>query len=169
MSRWADWFPMDASESAELRASLDVTLDDERRALVERLLERKQGQALHVEIDKAWEPIHRCLTGDHGPELDFDAGERPLSLCVLGGEQLLPEGHRTASLVSSEDVLALAGALKAVRREWLRERFFALPDDQFHELDDEAFEWIWEHFELLCAFFEAVARAGAAVVCTISH
>lgn len=70
---------------------------------------------LHVEIDKAWEPIDRCLTADSGA-LDMKAGEYPLNLCVMGGRQRLLEGHRTAALIAAEDVPAVAAALARVSK-----------------------------------------------------
>ena len=55
-------------------------------------------------MDKAWDPIYRCLTGDLLDELDDNAGEPPLKYAVLG-EPLLREfyvGHRSARLVYGE-------------------------------------------------------------------
>jgi hypothetical protein len=140
-------------------------------ALLEPRLHRPEQLPLHVEMDKAWEPIHRCLTGDMGAahELDMDAGEFPLKLCVMGGRQLLQEGYRTAALVTAEHVAAVAAALRRVSKEWFRDRFFALPDNQFHEIDEPSFEWAWEAFESLPPFFAEVAEQGKAIVCTISH
>ena len=81
---------------------------------------------LHIQMDKTWEPIHRCLTGDLGGagELDFDAGDYPLKLCVLGGDQLLEEGYRTASVKRVIEVRDIATALAGISPEWFRERFF---------------------------------------------
>src|SRR5262245_8537541 len=114
MSRWADWFPVDLAEAAQLRiaSSGDRSPDADVNDPLQRWLERTEELPLHVEMDKAWEPIHRCLTGDHGAahEVDVGAGEYPLKLCVMGGEQLLREGHRTAALIAAEEVPALAVA-----------------------------------------------------------
>jgi hypothetical protein len=122
-------------------------------------------------MDKAWEPIHRCLTGDHGSvgDLDFEAGDYPLNLCVLGGEQLLEEGYRSAALIQADDVPNVANALAGISKEWFHEQFFALPDDQFHEINEEIFAWVWGHFKDLPPFFARAAADGCAVICTISH
>jgi hypothetical protein len=173
MSRWADWFPVTSMEAEQLHAAsaLGEDADPAVNRLLEPWLERIEELPLRVDMDKAWEPIHRCLTGDHGAahELDCGAGAYPLNLCVMGGEQLLQEGHRTAALVAADDVPAVAAALAGIRRDWFRERFFAMPDNQFHEIDEESFEWAWAHFEALPPFFAKAAEAGSAVVCTISH
>lgn len=173
MSRWADWFAMDLAEVARFRAASASAIDPDGQVggLLQPWLDRAAELSLHVEMDKAWEPIHRCLTNDHGSTYDFNpkAGSRPLNLCVLGGELLLQDGYRSIALVCPEDVAALATALLALHEDWFRERFFGLPDNQFHEIDEESFEWTWEHFRLLPPFFSAAAQAGHAVVCTISH
>ena len=168
MSRWADWFPLSSAEAEQLVAA---SSSDAVGVLLDPWLERMEDLPLHVEMDKAWEPIHRCLTADGAAahELDVTAGEYPLNLCILGGKQLRLEGHRTAAVVAAEDVPAVAAALARVTKHWFRTRFFAIPDDQFHEIDEQSFEWAWGEFESLPAFFAEVAEYGGAVVCTISH
>jgi hypothetical protein len=174
MSRWADWFPVSSAEAEQLLAATEEG-DDAVHELLEPWLERRGRDPkefpLRVEMDKAWEPIHRCLTGDYAPahELDFEAGDYPLKLCVLGGDQLLEEGYRTAAVITAEHVPAVASALAAVSKDWFRERFFALPDNQFHEINEEMFEWTWAHFEDLPPFFAEAAAKRCAVICTISH
>jgi hypothetical protein len=173
MSRWADWFPVSSAEAEEFRlaAASAESPDNAVTELLESWLERVETLPLRVDMDKAWEPIHRCLTGDADASrgFDMDAGAFPLKLCVMGGEQLLNDGYRTAMLVTAEEVRAVAVALASVRKEWFRERFFALPDNQFHEIDEEAFEWAWAEFEALPPFFAKVAASGSAIICTISH
>ncbi len=170
MSRWADWVTVTPAEAHDLLKAADDG-DDAVMELFQPWLERLEELPLRVDMDKAWEPIHRCLTGDSDPAggLDFEAGEPPLALCVLGGEQLLARGYRSAGLVFAEEVPEVAVALSGVTREWFRERFFALPDTQFHEINEEIFEWVWAHFEDLPPLFAKAAAAGSAVVCTISH
>jgi hypothetical protein len=63
----------------------------------------------------------------------------------------------------------VAKALAKIDRTWMHERFFSLPNKQFHAIDGEIFEWMWGHFELLPPFFATVAAEGNAVICTISH
>jgi hypothetical protein len=173
MSRWADWIPLASTEVEQFRlaAAADEGADREVLELLEPWLEQMESLPHHVAMDKAWEPIHRCLTGDFQPTgyFDVDAGERPLKLCVMGGEHLLSEGQRTLVLVSAEDVPAVAAALANVTKDWFRERFFSLPDAQFHTIDEEACEWAWAEFEQLPPFFAKVAETGRAVMCTISH
>jgi hypothetical protein len=168
MSRWADWFPVSPEEAAVFVAVKRRGMDAVEE-LLQPWLERLETLPLHVAMDKAWEPIHRCLTGDRYADLFFACGRMPLKLTVLGGRQIFRGGYRTASLVDADKVPRVAKALAKIDRPWMREQFFGLPDAQFHEINEEMFEWMWGHFESLAPFFGAVASQGNAVICTISH
>ena len=172
MSRWADWFPVTHEEAEAFMSAYDSG-DEGVQEMLDPWLERLgvEEMPLHIQMDKTWEPIHRCLTGDLGGagELDFDAGDYPLKLCVLGGDQLLEEGYRTASVKRVIEVRDIATALAGISPEWFRERFFTLPKTQFHEITEEIFEWVWEDFQKLPPFFSKAAATGYAVICTISH
>ena len=170
MSRWADWFAIAPEEADGLLAISGRGGDGAVLEVLQRWLERREELDPHVEMDKAWEPIHRCLTGDHTiGGLNFEAGEYPLKLCVLGGFPLLTETARSAALVMADEVTDVAGALAGIDLAWLSERFFRLPDHQFYEVDDLACEWAWTHFRELPPFFARAAAEQRAVVCTISH
>jgi hypothetical protein len=168
MSRWADWFPISPEEAAAFVVAKKSGVDAVEQ-LLQPWLERLEELPLHVEMDKAWEPIHRCLTGDRCPDLSFTCGPMPLRLTVLGGRQIFRHDYRTASLVDADKVPRVAKALTKIDRAWMRERFFGLPNTQFHEINEEMFAWTWEHFEMLPPFFDKVASEGNAVICTISH
>jgi hypothetical protein len=174
MSRWADWFAITHADQNSLLEALedgDAAVD----AWIIRRLERLGGPPLHVALDKLWEPIHRCLTADYqaGGRLDFQAGAFPLNHCVLGGEPLYEgfgRNNRTAALVYSDQVPAVAAALAEIDAAWLRQRFFAIPDRQFHEIDESACRHVCYCIqELLVPLFAEAATRGFAVVCTISH
>jgi hypothetical protein len=168
MSRWADWIPI-SPEDADHFTEAWLAGDDAVNELLEPLL--GSNGASELDLDKLWEPIHRCLTGDYAPahELNFAAGEPPLNLAVLGGEQLLEDGYRSLSLISAEEVPQVAAALASVSKDSFRSRFMALPHNQYHEVTDEMCEWVWEHVEKLAKFYASAARRGCAVLCTISH
>jgi len=173
MSRWADWFAITPAQVERFFAASceDESPDDAVMDLLEPLLEKRSKRRLHVMMDKAWEPIHKCLNGDRGGyyDVDFGAGKYPLDMLVAGGEQLLVDGHRWAGLINHEtEVPALAVALAKVKKATFRKRFFALPDKQFHGINDEEFDWVWAHFEDLPPFFAKVAAKGHGVICTIS-
>lgn len=117
---------------------------------------------LKVDTDKAWDAIHRCLT-DGG--LDPDGGEYPLSHVVLGGRHLHDEYH--VVYVSAAEVRQVADALRGVDRTWLRHRFDATDDPDYRGArDDVDFEYTWDNFVDLHAFYDRAAAAGRAVIFT---
>ena len=170
MTRWADWIAISRQEADQFIWA-QVQGDEAVYRQLEPHLGQREENRLHFELDKTWEPIHRCLTGDRGAayEFEFDAGEYPLKLCVFGGHQLLYDGHRTATLIHAKDMAKLAAALAEISEEWFRGRFFALPDTQMHEIKEPEFRWVWESFADLRLFFQEVACTDQAVICTISH
>jgi hypothetical protein len=169
MSRWADWFTISPEQAT---AFIEAKKKKGSAEAVEKLLRpwlaKFEKLNPHVEMDKAWEPIHRCLTGDWSGGLLFTCGPSPLKYCVLGGRQIL-RGQRTASLVEPDKVTRVAKALAKIDRDWLHERFFELPNTQFHEIDEDSFGWVWDEFEKLPPFFTKAGAKGRAVICTISH
>jgi hypothetical protein len=170
MSRWADWIAI-TPEVAEQFIWAQVQGDEAIYRLLDPYLERREDSQLRFELDKTWEPIHRCLTGDHGAayEFEFEAGKYPLKLCVFGGHQLLYDGYRTATLIHAKDIAKLATALSEVTEEWFHERFFELPPTQLHAIKEPEFRWVWESFAELRIFFQQVGCTGQSVICTISH
>jgi hypothetical protein len=169
VSRWCDHFAITPQEARRFLRAAEQG-DGPVHDLIEQLMEEQRNQPLHVEMDKAWEPIHRCLTDDtDGGDLDFEASPYPLALCILGDQQLLKEGHRTAALLTPEQVADVAAALAKITEHWLRARFFALPDNQFHEIDEDNFGWTWAYFQDLPPLFVRALALGRAVLCTISH
>ncbi|MBE1485419.1 YfbM family protein [Plantactinospora soyae] len=130
--------------------------------LLDEIEESWSDGRLKVDTDKAWDAIHRCLTdGTLGP----DAGEYPLSHVVLGGRHLHDEYH--VVYVSAREVRSVADALLPVDRAWLRGRFDAIDDTDYDGTHDDAdFEYTWDNFVDLQAFYDRAAAAGRAVLFT---
>ncbi len=179
MGRWAEWMPI-SQEEADRFTEAWLGGDEAVNELLEPLClevdemtipERMEWFASTLGIEKMWVPIHRCLSGDNGPGYDVNpgAGEPPLNLAVLGGEPMLRGGHRTLTLVQSDEVPGVAEALASVREQWFRERFMALPDDQYHEISEMVLGAVWDEFRRLTEFYADAARREMAVLCTISH
>ena len=63
------------------------------------------------ETDKAWDAIHRCL-GDG----TLRSGDDPLSLCILGGQQLHHGDDYIVSLVTPDQVSEVAKGLLPIER-----------------------------------------------------
>ncbi|MFE2866373.1 DUF1877 family protein [Embleya sp. NPDC059259] len=154
-------FAVTEVDGSRLLAAVD---DAEVMAVVEEVEERWEPAWL-VEVDKAWDALHRCLTDG---TLTYDGGEYPLSHAILGG-YLLHEGDEyVVSYVAPDEVRAVAAALAALPAEWVRERFGAL---EFVEYDGAADEddiaYTQGFLPGLRDFYRCAADAGRAVIFTV--
>src|SRR5262245_59543257 len=111
MSRWCDHIALTTEEMDGLLEAAeggDGALEDWFQDVG-----RKKKKPWAVAQDKAWELVHRSLTGDHDPDgyIDGEAGDWPLCLCILGGERLHEEWARSFWLVRPDEVAELVSAL----------------------------------------------------------
>jgi hypothetical protein len=152
-----------AITSAQESVLLDADGDDEAVAeVLEELEESWPGDELKVDTDKAWDAIHRCLTDG---TLDPDGGDYPLSHAVLGGQHLHDDYYVVH--VSAAQARDVAAALRTVDREWLYRRFVTIDDPDYRGAGDDAdFEYTWDGFTDLQAFYDRAAAAGRAVIFT---
>ncbi|MFI5909755.1 DUF1877 family protein [Dactylosporangium sp. NPDC051541] len=155
-------FAITPDQERSLLAADDEGDTDTVGELLEDIEESWPGDALKVDTDKAWDAIHRCLTDG---TLDPDGGEYPLSLAVLGGRHLHDEYY--VVYISAAETRAVAAALRGVVRTWLRRRFDAIEDPDYRGARDDAdFEYTWDGFGDVRAFYERAAAAGRAVLFT---
>jgi Domain of unknown function (DUF1877) len=137
--------------------------DDDVMEVIEAIEEAWQKPFL-AESDKAWEAIHRCLTGG---TLLYEGGEYPLNHVICGGEQLLSgEADYTASFVTAVQARDVAAALAPLTKTWLRERYDRLDPAEYEGSDDD-FEDTWENFEAVRALFRRATEASRAVLFTV--
>lgn len=108
-----------------------------------------------INVDKAWHGIHYLLTGQ------ADGGEEPLSLAVLGGEEIGEE----ARVLTPEQVSQISAALEPLSDADLASRF----DPQAMEKLDIYPQGIWvrdgrEALDYVLANYHAMREfyAGAA-------
>ncbi len=127
--------------------------------IIHEVIEEECPREWRFDLDKAWDAIHRCLTDG---ELDYENGEPPLSLTILGGyQQIEGDTGDVVSVVPEEEVAAVATALEKVTRDWLHERYLAIdPEDYGMPLSDEDFDYTWMSFEGVPAFYRRAADAG---------
>jgi hypothetical protein len=155
--------------------------DEERIEYVYETIEERWEEPFLVETDKAWDPIHRCLSEwppdtpwfhevapEHGAHaLPEDHGTVPLKLCILGGRKLNDDERECfLRLVEPEQVEALVPALDAIDRETLREKYFRHCKGAWPEYGEEHFEYAWAYFEEVRDFYRRMAGNGRAVIFT---
>src|SRR5262245_34155783 len=116
--------------------------------------------------DKAWELIHRALTGDctPGERLDPNSGSAPLNRCVLGGRHLKPGGNTMACLAEPDEVAALASALARFDEASLRRRLLALDRPPWTRNVEDDFGYLWCWFKHLRRFLTRAGGLERAVV-----
>lgn len=149
-----------AQEKALLAAKSDRKLMD----LVEDI-EEAWEEPFVCETDKAWDAIHRCLTDG---TLLFVSGDYPLNHCICGGRQLVRGQEYTVSYVSASQVKDVAKALAKITKPWMRKRYDKLDPEDYDEMamGDEDFQYTWDNFLDLRAFYNKAAKAGRAVIFT---
>ncbi len=132
------------------------------------LIELEERDPPHVDFDKAWDALHRCL-GDG--ELVIPEAGSPLAHAVFGSRPLMEDDvtNTFAGLLPANEVLAAADALTAVEKSWLRARFDALGNTDYDGPGDEDdFTYTWDALVDLRAFLRTAAENGSAVVFTVS-
>jgi uncharacterized protein DUF1877 len=140
--------------------------DDELMEAVEEIEERWDEPNL-IELDKAWDAIHRALTDG---QLGWSNGEPPLNQAILGGPNLHGENDYIVILKSSQAVAGVADALAGIDDEAFRERYRQLvPHDYAPEYGEEDLEYSSGWFSGLREFYRAAAERGRAVLFTVDQ
>ena len=140
--------------------------DDALIELIQEDIEARWDEDWLAETDKAWDAMHRCLTDGR---LSFEA-DSPRAKCVLGGRQLHDGEDYIISFVTSEQVRQVASAIRDIDETWMRQRYFAIPADDYGcPLSEEDFGYTWSWFEGVQALYQKAAAAGRAVMFTVSQ
>jgi hypothetical protein len=126
------------------------------------------NSADYCDVNKAWDPIHRALTGDQTPEgrLTPLTGRGPLKFCVLGEDQLIEADYHNVGLIRPAQVRKIAVALAKINKEGFHKRFFKLDPEVVcdYSIDEDEFEYTWSNFSGLPRFFRRAADNGRAVL-----
>jgi Domain of unknown function (DUF1877) len=106
-----------------------------------------------LSVDQAWEPIRRCMVGDH-----------PLG----AGQSVFDRRDYVIKLLDAGEVTTTAAALAEVSQAWLRERFEkrTLPPNPGPVQPGRSadFAEIWEWFARLAEFFAGASRERRCVL-----
>jgi hypothetical protein len=155
-----------ALSSDDLHKVLSINDPEELAEFISEDLEERylEENIWSYQSDKAWDAIHRCLTDG---ELLYASGPFPLAYAVLGGRPLDAGDDYTACLVTAAQVRQASGALRKVTKAWMRRRYDTLGETGYDgPIGDEDFEYTWENFKGLRAFFPRAVPAGRAILFT---
>jgi hypothetical protein len=137
---------------------------DHGEELMERIaeIEERWVKEWLQETEKAWDAIHRCLTGG-----TLFYGESPLHQCILGEDNLYDGDDYFVNILMPEEVKEVAAAIRKIDKAGMRRHYRAIdPKDYGSPLSDEDFEYTWSWFKPLKRFFRKAARQGRWVVFT---
>ncbi|MGV3661972.1 MAG: DUF1877 family protein [Prosthecobacter sp.] len=97
-----------------------------------------------VDLDKSWDAIHRCLTnGQMQPDVT-----NPRGMCILGAQEIEPSDEWIVGLCFPENVQSVHEAIGNLGREWLSERYWNLPKEEYGVyMSEEDFEHTWDYFQ----------------------
>lgn len=138
-------------------------------ALIEAFLYPEDGDAepgRHMDLDKAWHAIHFTLNGKAWE------GEEPLSLAVLGGEEVGEDlGYGPARYLIPEQVNAVSTALSDITPEIFGGQFnhavLAAAGIYPEIWEDEgagSLEYVLPFYDALRTFYRSAAERGDAIL-----
>ena len=146
---------------------LALTSDEEVRAIVQDEIEERWDDAWLVELDKAWDAIHRCLSDG---TLSMHGAINPSHLAILGGRQLYSGNDYIISLVAPNEAKAVASEIATIDESWLRGKYDAIDADDYGcPKSAEDFDYTWEYFQLLPPYFKRAGDAGRYVIFTVDQ
>jgi hypothetical protein len=155
-----------ALSAEDERGLLSCAADSECLAFVQEEIEERWDAEWLAETDKAWDAIHRCLSGG---KLEVIPGD-PGSMAILGGRQLHLGDDYIVSFKNPAEVHAIAAALAAVDDDALRLKYDALdPDDYDGEIGEEDLEYTLGWFQDLRSFYQKAAAGNRAVIFTVDQ
>lgn len=122
--------------------------------------------AVDCDIDKSWELIHYLLTGD------IADGEPPLGYVIpLCDEIEHVEGATMAAILTPLQVKEAADGLAAIDSAAFADRFDfdAMMADEIYPLregedEKELYDYLWQNFSDLKAFYQSASASGNYVV-----
>jgi hypothetical protein len=157
------FFAITDEDAARLLAAKS---DEEVLDLVQEEIEERWDEGWLQETDKSWDAMHRSLS-DGTLECSRDT---PLEKCVLGGRQLYEGDDYTISFVSPSEVKEVAAAIGELDKAWMRLKYFQIdPCDYDVALTEEDFEYTWEWFQGVQAFYRKAAAHNRPVIFTVDH
>lgn len=155
-------FALTAAQLATI-SSLPTGDDDALTAFVENVESAWDEDGL-VETDKAWDAIHRCLTDGK-----LEWGDTPFHRCILGEKNLHTGDEYLVNLVTPADVRGVAAVMAPIDEAALRLRYERIDITTYHDAPEGDFDYTWDYFRAVKAFYQKAAASGHAVLFTVDQ
>jgi hypothetical protein len=149
---------------------LSLKKDDDKIEYVQGTIEDAWDEGNLQETDKAWLPIHRCMTDDSDAKHKFapDKGKLPLKLLIFGGRKVLKrESEFLFRLVEAEQLPKLVAALEKIDKKAFKAKFEKFCKNEVKDYGPEAFDYTWDWFEKLQAFVKRINGTGRSILFTV--
>ena len=157
-------FSLSADEVRHLHAIED---ESERIEYLHDVIEEeyfRNQPARKAESDKAWDAMHRALSGG---QLAWDSGEYPLNHFVLGGEILYTGTDFIMTLKTPAQVRDVAAVLPGINEAWFLRRYLAIDAEDYGcPLTEEDCEYTWEWFQGVREFWLRASTEGRYILFT---
>lgn len=149
---------------------LGLKKDEDRIEYVQETIEDAWDAENLQETDKAWLPIHRCMTDDSDAKRMFDLnkGKLPLKLLVFGGRKVLKkEKEFSFRLIEAEQLPELVAALETIDKKAFKAKFDKFCKNEVIDYGQEAFGYTWHWFDKLQAFVKRINGKDRSILFTV--
>lgn len=135
--------------------------DEDVLHIVQEEIEERWDEDWLQETDKAWDAMHRTLA-DGTLE---GSGDTPLDKCVPGGRQLHQGDDYIISFLTAAEVREVAEAIKGLDQDWMRRKYSQIDCRDYEVgLSEDDFEYTWEWFQGVQAFYQKAAAGNRPVI-----
>jgi len=156
-----------ALSSSQYRSVCACSSDTELVELIQEDIEDSWDEEWLCETDKSWDAIHRSLTDG---KLEWSNGSFPLNAAILGGKQLHQSDNYIMSLVTANEVNEVSKALTNVDKSLLKVGYEKIVQSDYDgEIGSEDFEYTWDYFEALVAFYAKASKSERAVLFSVAQ
>jgi len=146
---------------------IELASDDKLIDFIHFEIEEEWDRGSLRESDKAWDAIHRSLTDG---KLEWENGTFPLNAVILGGKQLYKGDDYIVSLVTPDQVLVIAKALKQIDKVALKKGYDQITQGDYDgEVGENDFEYTWGWFKDLHSLYEKAVQSNRAMLFTVDQ
>jgi hypothetical protein len=126
------------------------------------------GEEFRLDLDKAWDGIHRCLAQGtpNSRQLDTEWGTYPLNLPILGGKDLCDDPEYLVFLIEPAQIRDLNAAMREITEERFAQLYWKHCEGAWPEYGEEDLGYCWAYFQEMRDFFARVEPTGRTVVFT---
>lgn len=160
------FFALSPSQREQL---LSLRSDDERLQYIQEGIEEAWDEAHLLEIDKAWDAIHRCLTDG---SLSIRSSSSPLGKLILGGRQLFFDTQTyIVNLIEHDELPEISAALGTVTKDWMQAQYERLRNTDYPQefISEQDWQYTWDWFSGIPDFIARADHERRSVIFTVNQ